>query len=115
MTTAPSGRLGYLLRWLGLTLVVLLGLQLAAVVSAWSWEEEAFRQMVIERLITQSPMALVGLLLALFGSRLDQSDARTPCAGWLPSWLHCWRLPWRCRCLWRSAATACSPPRPSRP
>lgn len=78
MTTASSGRLGYLLRWLGLTLVVLLGLQLAAVVSAWSWEEEAFRQMVIERLITQSPMALVGLLLALFGSRLDQSDARTP-------------------------------------
>ncbi|MCP9825077.1 HpsJ family protein [Synechococcus sp. EJ6-Ellesmere] len=78
MTTASTSRLGYLLRWLGLTLVVLLGLQLAAVVSAWSWQEEAFRQMVIERLITQSPMALVGLLLALFGSRLDQTDPRSP-------------------------------------
>lgn len=107
MTPASTGRLGYLLRWLGLTLVVLLVLQLAAVVSAWSWQEEAFRQMVIERLITQSPMALVGLLLALFGSRLDQTDSRTPCVGSWLLWLLCLPLAWRCRCRWRSAAMVC--------
>ncbi len=79
MTTAPTGRLGYLLRWLGLTLVVLLALQLTAVLSSWSWQEEAFRQMVIERLVTQSPLALVGLMLILFGSRLDEPQSlRTP-------------------------------------
>ncbi len=79
MTPALNGRLGYLLRWLGLSLVVLLVLQLAAVLSAWSWEEEAFRQIVVERLVSQSPMALVGLILILFGSRLDEPQAgRTP-------------------------------------
>jgi acyl-CoA synthetase (AMP-forming)/AMP-acid ligase II len=78
VNTASPGRLGYLLRWLGLTLVVLLGLQLAAVLAPWSWQQEAFVQMVIERLITQAPMALVGLLLVLFGSRLDQTPPRTP-------------------------------------
>jgi hypothetical protein len=62
------------LRWLGLTLVALLVLQVLAVIVLGNWEEEAFVQLVLERLISQSPMALVGLLLVLFGSRLDHQD-----------------------------------------
>lgn len=64
---------------MGITLVVLLVLQLVAVLSLWDWEEEAFRQLVVERLISQAPMALIGLLLMYVSSRLeDQSEGRTP-------------------------------------
>ena len=79
MSTASFGRLGHLLRWLGLTLVVLLGLQLLVMLGSWNWSEEGYRQLLMDRLVTQSPMALVGLLLMLFGSRLDHPAAgRTP-------------------------------------
>ena len=79
MSTASFGRLGHLLRWLGLTLVVLLALQLLVLLGSWNWAEEGFRQLLIDRLVNQSPMALVGLLLMLFGSRLDHPAAgRTP-------------------------------------
>ncbi|WP_411868993.1 HpsJ family protein [Vulcanococcus limneticus] len=79
MTTAPTGRFGTLSRWLGFTLVVLLALQLLAVLAVNGWGEEAFRQLLVERLVTQAPMALVGLLLVLFGARLDDPHAgRTP-------------------------------------
>ena len=79
MSTASFGRLGHLLRWLGLTLVVLLGLQLLVLLGSWNWSEEGYRQLLMDRLVTQSPMALVGLLLMLFGSRLDHPAAgRTP-------------------------------------
>ena len=64
---------------MGITLVVLLVLQLVAVLSLWDWEEEAFRQLVVERLISQAPMGLIGLLLMYLSSRLEnQSDGRTP-------------------------------------
>jgi len=67
------------LRWLGLTLVVLLVLQLAVIVSAADWSDSTFQQVLIERLVNQAPMGLVGLLLMLVGSRLDHpSAARTP-------------------------------------
>ena len=79
MSTASFGRLGHLLRWLGLTLVVLLGLQLLVLLGSWNWAEEGYRQLLMDRLVNQSPMALVGLLLMLFGSRLDHPAAgRTP-------------------------------------
>ena len=79
MSTAHFGRLGHLLRWLGLTLVVLLGLQLLVLLGSWNWAEEGYRQLLMDRLVNQSPMALVGLLLMLFGSRLDHPAAgRTP-------------------------------------
>jgi hypothetical protein len=79
VSTASFGRLGHLLRWLGLTLVVLLGLQLLVLLGSWNWSEEGYRQLLMDRLVTQSPMALVGLLLMLFGSRLDHPAAgRTP-------------------------------------
>jgi hypothetical protein len=79
VSTASFGRLGHLLRWLGLTLVVLLVLQLLVLLGSWNWGEEGYRQLLMDRLVTQSPMALVGLLLMLFGSRLDHPAAgRTP-------------------------------------
>lgn len=79
MSTASFGRLGHLLRWLGLTLVVLLVLQLLVLLGSWNWGEEGYRQVLMDRLVTQSPMALVGLLLMLFGSRLDHpASGRTP-------------------------------------
>jgi hypothetical protein len=67
------------LRWLGLTLVVLLALQLLVLLGSWNWAEEGYRQLLMDRLFSQSPMALVGLVLMLFGSRLDHPAAgRTP-------------------------------------
>ena len=64
---------------MGLTLVVLLVLQLAGVLTLGAWGDESFRQLVVERLINQSPLALVGLLLMYVSSRLeDASGSRTP-------------------------------------
>jgi hypothetical protein len=75
---SPS-RFSPLLRWMGITLVVLLLLQMVAVLSLWDWNAEAFRQLVVERLIQQSPMALIGLVLMYLSSRLeDVGESRTP-------------------------------------
>lgn len=79
MSSAVAGRFPSLLRWLGITLVVLLALQLLAVLSVNGWDEESFRQLLSSTLITQSPMALVGMLLMLLGSRLeDPQSCPTP-------------------------------------
>ena len=79
MSTASFGRLGHLLRWLGLTLVVLFALHLLALVASWNWSLEPFRALLAERLVSEAPLPLVGLLLMLFGSRLDHPEAaRTP-------------------------------------
>jgi hypothetical protein len=80
--TAAPARLGFLLRWLGVTLVVLLVLQLL-VISPSTWGDQSYRQQLVERLVSQSPMALVGLLLMLFGARLDQPNDSRPPLGWL--------------------------------
>lgn len=72
-------RLAPVLRWIGITLVVLLVLQLAVIIGAAEWNEPSFQQLLIERLVNQAPMGLVGLLLMLVGSRMDQPEAvRTP-------------------------------------
>jgi hypothetical protein len=64
---------------LGFTLVLLLGLQLLAVLAVNGWGEESFSQLLASTLATQSPMAFVGLLLMLLGSRLEDPQAgRTP-------------------------------------
>lgn len=64
---------------MGLTLVVLLVLNLLGVVTLWQWQEETFRQLVVERLINQAPMALVGLLLMYVSARLENGgDGRPP-------------------------------------
>jgi hypothetical protein len=83
VSSAAPGRFGNLFRWLGLTLVVLLALQLLAVLSVNGWGEEAFRQLVSTTLVTQSPMALVGMLLMLFGSRLEDPQARRTPLHWV--------------------------------
>lgn len=75
---SPS-RLSGLLRWIGGALVLVLALELMAVLSANAWGEEAFSQLVVDTLIKASPMAFVGLLLMLMGSRLDQpQQQRSP-------------------------------------
>ena len=75
---SPS-RLSGLLRWIGGALVLVLALELMAVLSANAWGEEVFSQLVVSTLIKGSSMALVGLLLMLVGSRLDQpQQQRSP-------------------------------------
>ncbi len=79
MSTPSTGRLAPLLRWLGLTLVVLMALQLVGLLVSWNWELEPFRQLFLDRLIGEAPMALVGLLLMLIAQRLESGlTARTP-------------------------------------
>ena len=66
---------------MGLTLVLLLLLQMASVLILWDWGAEPFRQLVVERLINQAPMALVGLVLMVLSARLElpsASESRTP-------------------------------------
>lgn len=55
MSFSSSTRFSPLLRWMGITLVVLLLLNLLAVLSLWDWGSEPFRQLVVERLVQQSP------------------------------------------------------------
>lgn len=77
MAIASSDRFSPTLRWIGITLVVLTVLQLLAVLALWDWEAEPYRQLVVERLIKESPMALVGLLFMYVAGRLDhQNDWR---------------------------------------
>ncbi len=81
--SAPSQdsslRAAPLLRWLGITLVLLLALQIGVVLSAADWSNGVFQQLMIERLVSQAPMGFVGLLLMLIGSRLDHpQQLRTP-------------------------------------
>ncbi len=64
---------------MGITLVVLLVLQVLAVLTLWDWQAEPFRQLLAERLIAQAPMALIGLVLMYLSSRLeDTGESRTP-------------------------------------
>jgi len=83
VTTAAAGRFSTVLRWLGITLVVLLLLQLLAVLSVNGWGDESFQQLLTSTLITQSPMALVGMLLMLLGARLDDPQTRRDPLHWV--------------------------------
>jgi hypothetical protein len=71
---ASSDRFSPLLRWIGITLVVLTVLQILAVLALWDWQAEPYRQLVVERLIKESPMALVGLLFMFMSGRLEDQD-----------------------------------------
>ncbi|MEB3234382.1 MAG: HpsJ family protein [Cyanobacteriota bacterium] len=77
MSIAPASRLAPVLRWIGLTLVVLLGLQLLVLLTGWNWGEESYRQLFVQVLVSQSPMALVGLVLMLLSARLEAIEGRT--------------------------------------
>jgi hypothetical protein len=64
---------------MGITLVVILVLQMVGVLIIGQWQEESFRQLLVERLIAQSPMALVGLILMYLSARLDDGrEERSP-------------------------------------
>jgi len=80
LSSSPVGsaRTALLLRWLGLTLVVLMLLQLAALLFSWNWSLEPFRQLFVDRLVGEAPMALIGLLLVLVAQRLQPAEGRTP-------------------------------------
>ena len=78
MSSVPAGRLAPVLRWIGITLVVLLALQLLVLFSGWNWAEESFRQLFVQILVSQAPMPLVGLVLMLIGARLEGQQGRTP-------------------------------------
>lgn len=54
--------------------MVLTLLQMLAVLAIWDWQAEPFRQLVVERLIKESPMALVGLLFMYVAGRLEDGD-----------------------------------------
>lgn len=75
MPFSSSDRFSPLLRWIGITLVVLTLLQMVAVLALGDWSSEAYRQLVAERLIKESPMALIGLLLMYLSGRLDEQNA----------------------------------------
>ena len=83
MSTASFGRFGHLLRWVGITLVVLMGLQLLVLVASWNWGLEPFRQLLVDRLVGESPMALLGMVLMLYGAKLDQPSARRTPIHWV--------------------------------
>lgn len=72
MSSDSSARFSALLRWLGLTLVVLFALQLIVFFVAWAPAVETFRDVLVERVSSEAPMVLVGLLLMLIAGRLDQ-------------------------------------------
>ncbi len=83
MGSKSSSRLSSLLRWLGLTLIILLFLQIAVLLTGSDWSDQVYQQLVIERLVNQAPMAFVGLLLMLIGSRLDQPGQEKSLIRWL--------------------------------
>ena len=81
VTGLSATRHSPLQRWMGITLEVLLLLQMLSVLVLWDWGSEPFRQLVVERLVSQAPMALMGLLLMYLSSRLEDpsgSERRTP-------------------------------------
>ena len=78
-----EGRLSPLLRWLGLTLVVILALQMAAVLVGVDWSDQANRPQVTGPLVALAPLGFLGLLVALLGSRLDAPQRQHTPLRWL--------------------------------
>lgn len=72
MSSDSSTRFGALLRWLGLTLVVLFAIQFLVFLLSWAPNVDAFREVLLQRLSAEAPMVLVGLVLMLIAGRLDQ-------------------------------------------
>jgi hypothetical protein len=73
---AVDSRLAPLLRWLGLTMVVILLLQLAAVLVGVDWSDDTTRPQVTGPLVALAPLGFLGLLVALMGARLDNPRPR---------------------------------------
>ena len=71
MTGTETGRLASLLRWLGLTMVLVLVLQMAAVLVGSDWSVEATPLPITGPLVALAPLGFIGLLTCLIGSRLE--------------------------------------------
>ena len=71
MTGTETGRLAFLLRWLGLTMVLVLVLQMAAVLVGSDWSVEATPPPITGPLVALAPLGFIGLLTCLIGSRLE--------------------------------------------
>ena len=71
MTGTETGRLASLLRWLGLTMVFVLVLQMAAVLVGSDWSVEATPPPITGPLVALAPLGFIGLLTCLIGSRLE--------------------------------------------
>jgi hypothetical protein len=79
VTSTETGRFAPLLRWLGLTLVVILVLQMVAVLVGVDWSADAPRPQVTGPLVALAPLGFAGLLICLIGSRLDHpQQQRSP-------------------------------------
>ena len=85
MSPASTSRFVQLSRWLGLTLVALLFLQLLAVLAVNGWGDGSFQQLLANTLVSQSPMALVGLMLMLISVRLEDPKAQLTPIHWVVS------------------------------
>jgi len=67
------------MRWLGLTMVLVLMLQMAAVLVGIDWSADAPRPQITGPLVALAPLGFMGLLVCLIGSRLENpQQQRTP-------------------------------------
>ena len=76
MTATGTGRLAPLMRWLGLTIVLVLVLQMAAVLVGIDWSAEGPRPQITGPLVALAPLGFVGLLICLLASRLEVPEQR---------------------------------------
>jgi len=79
----PEFRFAPLLRWLGLTLIVVLVLQMAAVVVAIDWADTSRPPQLTGPLVALAPLGFLGLLVTLIASRLDQPQQRRTPLRWV--------------------------------
>jgi len=76
-------RFAPLLRWLGLTLIVVLMLQMAAVVVAIDWADTSRPPQLTGPLVALAPLGFLGLLVTLIASRLDHPQQRHTPLRWI--------------------------------
>lgn len=76
-------RLASLLRWLGLTLIVVLVLQMAAVVVGIDWSDTSRPPQLTGPLVALAPLGFLGLLITLIASRLDHPQRRRTSLRWI--------------------------------
>jgi len=76
-------RFAPLLRWLGLTLIVVLVLQMAAVVVAIDWADTSRPPQLTGPLVVLAPLGFLGLLVTLIASRLEHPQQRHTPLRWV--------------------------------
>lgn len=81
--SASVGRLAPLLRWLGLTMVAVLGLQLVALLTGIDWSDPSIKAQAMGAVVTLAPLGFLGLLVALIGSRLEEPNHRLTPLRWV--------------------------------